>query len=159
MIEAPLFHGTFTLKRVWATPPDRVFGAWSDPLLKAQWFTGPPDRWTLLRRSMDFRVGGQEVLEGRFDESGMVTLYEARFHAIEPARRLVYVYDLHLSGRFHSVTLSSLELEAEGAGTRVSYTEQIVFLDGKDGTADRRQGTEHQFGMIEASLRASGAIR
>ena len=38
-------------------------------------------------------------------------------------------------GGFHSVTLSSLELEAEGDGTRVSYTEQIVFLDGKDGTA------------------------
>ena len=39
-------------------------------------------------------------------------------------------------GGFHSVTLSSLELEAEGDGTRDSYTEQIVFLDGKDGTAD-----------------------
>ncbi len=107
MTAAPFFHGTFTLKRVWAAPSHRVFGAWCDPEPKAQWFTGPPERWTLLRRSMDFRVGGQEVLEGRFLESGTVTLFEARFHVIEPARRLVYTYDLHHSGRFHSVTLSS----------------------------------------------------
>lgn len=54
MTESPFFHGTFTLSRVWAARPDRVFAAWSDPDLKAQWFTGPAERWTLLRRSMDF---------------------------------------------------------------------------------------------------------
>lgn len=157
MTTVPFFHGTFTLKRVWTAPPGRVFGAWSDPHLKARWFTGPPERWTLLRRSMDFRVGGLEVLEGHFDESGTVTLFEARYHVIEPARRLVYTYDLHHSGRFHSVTLSSLELETEGDGTRVSYTEQIVFLDGKDGTSDRRHGTGLQFDMIETALQFNGA--
>jgi uncharacterized protein YndB with AHSA1/START domain len=159
MKEVPFFHGTFTLKRVWSASPEKVFAAWSDPEVKARWFTGPEDRWTLLRRSMEFRVGGEEVLEGRFEESGLVTLYEARFHAIEPARRLVYAYDLHLSGRFHSVTLSSLELGAEGTGTRLSYTEQIVFLDGKDGTDDRRHGTEFQFEMIEATLGLTGAAQ
>jgi len=158
MTKACLFHGTFTLNRVWAASPERVFAAWSNPELKAQWFTGPPQQWTLLRRSLDFRVGGTEVLEGRFNESGMVTLFEARIHAVEPARRLVYAYDLHLSGNFHSVTLSSLELEPQGDGTRVSYTEQIVFLDGKDGTADRVRGTELQYNAIEAALRANGAI-
>ncbi|OHV77918.1 SRPBCC family protein [Ensifer sp. LCM 4579] len=159
MTAAPFFYGTFTLKRVWATPPERVFGAWSDPHLKAQWFTGPPERWTLLRRSMDFRVGGLEVLEGRFNESGTVTLFEARYHVIEPARRLVYAYDLYHSAHFHSVTLSSLELEAQGDGTHVSYTEQIVFLDGKDGTADRRHGTGIQFDMIETTLQFNGATQ
>jgi uncharacterized protein YndB with AHSA1/START domain len=159
MTETPLFHGTFTLNRVWAASPERVFGAWADPLVKAQWFTGPPDRWTLVRRSMDFRVGGQEVLEGRFNESGMATLFEARFHVIEAGRKLVYDYDLYHSGRFHSVTLSSLVLEPQGDGTRVSYTEQIVFLDGKDGTADRRHGTGLQFDAIETTLRANGAMQ
>src|SRR5262249_41621658 len=130
----------------------------SDPQLKAQWFAGPPERWTPMRRSLDFRVGGTEVLEGRFEESGLVTRYEARFHLIEPARRLVYIYDLYHAGHFHSVTLSSLELAAQGQGTRVSYTEQIVFLDGKEGTADRRHGTEFQFGMIETTLRAAGIL-
>jgi uncharacterized protein YndB with AHSA1/START domain len=154
LTQTPFFHGTFTLNRVWAAKPEQVFRAWSEPALKAQWFTGPEDRWTLIRRSMDFRVGGTELLEGKFTESGMVTFFEARFHVIEPARRLVYAYDLHHSGRFHSVTLSSLELEPEGEKTRVSYTEQIVFLDGKDGTEPRRQGTTFQFETIEKTLRS-----
>jgi len=152
MTITPIFHGTFTLTRIWSAPPSRVFGAWSDPKIKAKWFRGPPDRWTELRRSIDFRPGGSEVLEGRFSESGKVSLFEARFHFIEQDRKLVYSYDLHLNGAFHSVTLSSLILEPEGGSTRVSYTEQIVFLDGRDGTADRQHGTELQFATIETVL-------
>ena len=159
MTDDRFYHGTFALKRLWAASPARVFGAWSDPQIKAQWFTGPAEKWTLLRRSMDFRVGGQEVLQGRFNESGLETLFEARFHVIEPEKRLVYAYDLHHSGRFHSVTLSSLELDAEADKTRVSYTEQIVFLDGKDGTEDRRHGTGIQFDMIENTLQSLGILQ
>jgi uncharacterized protein YndB with AHSA1/START domain len=151
MTTPPFAHGTFTIERKWAAPPSRVFNAWADPALKAQWFTGPP-RWTALRRSLDFRTGGLEVLEGRFSDSGSTTLYEARFHLIEPDRRLVYVYDLHHGGSFHSVTLASLFLEPVERGTRSVYTEQIVFLDGRDGTADRRHGTELQHAAIERIL-------
>lgn len=64
----------------------------------------------------------------------------------------MYDYDLHHGGNFHSVTLSSLTLEPEGRSTRVSYTEQIVFLDGKDGTASREHGTALQFAEIEKAI-------
>lgn len=64
MTVTPFCHSSFTLKRTWKTSPAHVFRAWSDPALKAQWFTGPKDRWTLTRRSIDFREGGMEVLEG-----------------------------------------------------------------------------------------------
>ena len=142
-------HGTFTLRRSWAASPARVFSAWADPQIKAQWFTGPPDEWTLIRRSLDFRSGGAEVLEGSFSKSGMVSLYEARFHLIEQDRRLVYAYDMHLNGSFHSVTLSSLTLQSEGRKTQVLYTEQIVFIDGQDGTESREHGTARLFEQIE----------
>lgn len=148
-------HGSFTIERTFTASPSRAFSAWADPAVKAQWFIGPPG-WTLLKRSLDFRVGGLEVLEGRFS-SGSTTLYEARFHLIEPDHRLVYMYDLHHSDRFHSVTLSSLFLESAGSGTRMLYTEQIVFLDGRDGTADRRHGTELQHTAIEKVLTAGAA--
>lgn len=105
---------------------------------------------------MDFRVGGFEVAEGRFNESGMTTLYEARYHVIEPDRRLVYVYDLHLSGKLHSVTLSGLDLEPDGDRTLVSYSEQMVFLDGQDGVEMRRGGTEWHFKTIEDMLIQKG---
>jgi len=103
MTVTPFCHGTFTLKRTWATSPAHVYRAWSDPELKAQWFTGPKDLWTMTRRSIDFREGGTEILEGRFNESGSTGLYEARFHLIEPDQRIIYDYDLHHGGRFHSV--------------------------------------------------------
>lgn len=150
--DAGYFHGSFTLKRSWKTTPSRVFAAWADLEIKAQWFPGLDDGWDLLRRELDFRRGGTEVLEGRFHASGMTALYEARFHIIEPDRRLVYDYDLHHDERFHSVTLSSLLVEPAGEMTHVAYTEQIVFLDGRDGTESRRHGTEIQWAVLEAVL-------
>ncbi len=151
MTVTPFCHGTFTLRRTWAAPASRVFRAWSDPELKARWFTGPKDRWTLTKRSIDFRQGGIEVLEGRFQD-GNTTGYTARFHLIEPDQRIIYAYDLHHSGRFHSVTLSSLFLQGEAGRTHVSYTEQIVFIDGRDGTGDRQHGTELMFAAIANTL-------
>ena len=142
-------HGTFTLNRHWKAQPARVFRAWSTPELKAQWFTGPPERWTLIERALDFTVGGTEILHGRFNETGNTTLFQARFHLIEPDQRLVYSYDLHLAGVFHSITLASLTLTPEGDGTAVAYTEQIVFVDGTDGTESRRHGTSLQYDLIE----------
>jgi uncharacterized protein YndB with AHSA1/START domain len=146
------FHGTFTLTRTWNTTPARVFAAWSDVEIKAQWFPGLDDGWSLVRRELDFRPGGREVLEGRIHAVDKTALYEARFHLIETDRRLIYAYDLHHDDIFHSVTLSSLLITPDGARTRVSYTEQIVFLDGRDGTAGRKHGTEIQWAVLERVL-------
>src|SRR5262245_34392651 len=148
MNPTPFFHGTFTLRRAWKATPALIFSAWSDPKIKEQWFGCPSSEWKSLRRSIDFRVGGSEIAEGLFFKSGMKTLYEARYHLIEHERRLAYIYDLHLSDTFHSVTFSSLLLQPDKDITHVSYTEQIVFLDGRDGTALRKDGTEYQFSMI-----------
>jgi uncharacterized protein YndB with AHSA1/START domain len=145
----PVFHDTFTLNRSWAATPSRVFSAWSDLPLKRQWFAPPPGRWTEIRRTIEFHRGGREIHEGRFNDSGMTTLYEGRFHLIEDNARLVFSYDLHLSDTFHSVTLATLVLMPKGARTDVTYTEQIAFLDGNDGTAQRKEGTEFGFDRIE----------
>ena len=155
----PVCHGTFTLNRSWAAPPSRVFQAWADPNLKRQWFGPPPGEWTESRRTMEFRPGGLEIHEGKLTTSGVTTLYEGRFHLIEENQRLIFAYDLHLSGRFHSVTLASLVLEANGARTDVSYTEQVMYLDGADGTAQRRHGTEYLFEKIEKLMTTGDGAR
>jgi len=79
-----------------------------------------PGEWMEVRRTIEFRPGGLEIHEGKFKTSGMTTLYEGRFHLIEENQRLIFAYDLHLSGRFHSVTLASLVLQANGARADVS---------------------------------------
>ncbi|MEE2692795.1 MAG: SRPBCC domain-containing protein [Pseudomonadota bacterium] len=150
-------YGTFTLERRWATTPARVFEAWADADIKALWFPGVDEEtMRVVRRDLDLRRGGIEVLEGKFHASGMTAIYEARYHLVEPNRRLVYDYDLHHDDRFHSVTLSSLFIEPDGAHTRVAYTEQIVFLNGEDGTASRRHGTELQWEKLETVMLRAG---
>ena len=51
-------HSSFTIERSYPAAPARVFKAWASAEAKARWFSGPSD-WQVLKREMDFRVGGQ----------------------------------------------------------------------------------------------------
>jgi uncharacterized protein YndB with AHSA1/START domain len=132
-------HGTFTLERVYEASPARVFKAWADPAIKARWFVGPTD-WQLLERVIDFRVGGKERLSGR-KGSGIVSTFDAVYHDIVPEQRIIYCYDMRLDGRHISVSLATVELKPEGAGTRLTMTEQGAFLDDYDDGGSRERGT------------------
>jgi uncharacterized protein YndB with AHSA1/START domain len=153
-------HGSFTIQRTYPAPVARVFEAWADVELKARWFIGPPERWKLLERKLDLRVGGSELLRGELT-SGAVTTFTARYHAIVPDERLVYVYDMHVGDRHLSISLATVELAAApGGGTIMTFTEQAAFLDGEDGTRSREQGTAAHFDRLAAALaepRARGA--
>ena len=131
-------HGTFTLERIYDAAPARVFKAWADPAIKARWFVGPSD-WQLLERSIDFRIGGKERLSGR-KGSGIVSAFDAVYHDIVPDQRLLYCYDMRLDGRHISVSLATVGLKPEGAGTRLTMTEQGVFLDDYDDGGSRERG-------------------
>ncbi len=140
-------HGTFTIDRTFDADCGLVFQAWSDPEVKARWFIGP-ETWSEAERTADFRVGGIEILEGRF-ESGMRTVYTARFHSIVPDRLLVYAYDMHIDGAHLSVSLASVQFTQLVAGTKMTYTEQAVYLDGEDGSASRKNGVTAHFDLLE----------
>lgn len=144
-------HGSFTLERVYDATPARLFRAFADPQAKARWFAGPAG-WQEIHREMDFRVGGQEIAHGRFP-NGMESKFVARYHEIVPNERIVYVYDMHALGGFMSVSLATIEFTAQGSGkTMLRITEQGVFIDGNDGNASRREGTEFLMGQIAANL-------
>lgn len=141
MIHQPIAHGDFSIERTYAAPLAKVFAALSDIELKAKWFIGPGE-WTCVRREITFEVGGSEILQGRFPD-GLETLYVARFHAIEANERIVYVYDMRLNGRHHSLSLATIELAPVDRGTRLVYTEQVAYLDGTagaEGIAARERG-------------------
>ena len=132
-------HGTFTLERVYDAAPARVFKAWADPAIKARWFVGPSD-WQLLERSIDFRIGGKERLSGR-KGSGIVSTFDAVYHDIVPEQRLIKCYDMRLDQVHISASLATIVLTPAGAGTRLTFTEQAVFLDGYDDSGSRERGT------------------
>jgi uncharacterized protein YndB with AHSA1/START domain len=139
MSERSVTHGTFAIERVYDASPVRVFKAWADPAIKARWFVGPSD-WKVLERSIDFRVGGKERLSGR-KGSGVVSTFDAVYHDIVPDQRIIYCYDMRLDDVHISASLATVELVPAGGGTRLTFTEQVVFLDGYDDTGSRERGT------------------
>jgi hypothetical protein len=54
---------------------------------------------------------------------------------------------MHLDDQRISVSLGTLELEPDGDGTRLTYTEQGAYLDGLDTPDQREQGTG---GLLDA---------
>ena len=146
-------HATFHLTRTYPAPTARVWKALTDADAKAKWFAGSPGEWQLLERHMDVRVGGSERLRGRW-KSGLVTTFDAAYLDVIPGERLIYSYVMHLDDRKISVSLATMELRAEGAGTTVAITEQGVFLDGYDDAGSREHGTGLLLDALGAALAA-----
>jgi uncharacterized protein YndB with AHSA1/START domain len=146
-------HAAFHLERTYDATVEQVFKALSDEAAKRKWFSGSDGRWELIERHMDFRVGGRERLQGRW-EGGLVSTFDAVYHDIIPNERVVYTYEMHMDDRKISVSLATLQLRTEGPGrTTLLVTEQGAFLDGYDDAGSREHGTGLLLDALGASLR------
>ncbi len=145
-------HVTFVIERVYDAPPARVFNAWADPAAKARWFAGEGDGWDVAEYTLDFRVGGREVWRGG-QPGGPVHRNDTLYQDIVPGERIIYTYEMHLGDKRISVSVATVELRPEAAGTRLVFTEQGAFLDGFDDPGTREQGTRELLGALDAALR------
>ena len=145
-------HATFHLERTYDVPVPRLWAALTDETAKSRWFTGTAGHWELIERRMDVRPGGRERLKGRW-EGGVVSTFDATYHDVIPGERLVYSYEMHLDDKKISVSLATMQLKAEGAGTTLMVTEQGAFLDGYDDAGSREQGTALLLDAIGESLK------
>lgn len=143
-------HASFTLRREFPVPVERVFAAFADPEAKAQWFVGD-DGWETTELAYDFRVGGKEVNEGVF-HGRTRSRFEATYTDIVEGERIVLTYDMWIDGAHISTSVACYELEAVDAGTRLTHTEHGVHLDGFDDGAMREQGTRGLLDQLEAFL-------
>ncbi len=136
--ERSTVHSTFVIERTYPASPERVFAAWSDQAAKAHWF-GPGEKYA-ESYSLDFREGGREHLSVTAPD-GAVYSFDAVYADIVSARRIVHTYDMHRNDARISVSVATIEFEAVDDGTRLTLTEQGVFLDGLDTPAEREHGT------------------
>ncbi|RWL42562.1 MAG: polyketide cyclase [Mesorhizobium sp.] len=150
MTERSVVHSTFVIERVYPVAPAKVYFALSDAEAKKRWFFDP-DNPMPSRHEMDFRVGGKEVNAG-CPSDGQMHFYNAVYQDIVPNRRIVYSYELLFGEIRVSVSLATIELLAEGSGTRLILTEQGAFFDGIDSPATREHGTGELLDALGTAL-------
>ena len=140
-------HATLTLDRLYPVAPARVFAAWADPETKRRWFAdGDADH------HLDFRVGGREVNHARHNNTDLT--FESFYRDIVPNERIVYSSVLSQDGRPATVSLTTVEIRADGDGTHLVLTEQGAFLDSLEQPDWRQQGTDDWLDALGAELRA-----
>ena len=61
---------------------------------------------------------------------------------------------MHLDGRKISVSQASIEIKADGAGTKLVLTEYGDYLDGYDDAGSREHGTNWLMDMLGNSLKS-----
>ncbi len=134
----PVIHRSFTIERSYPTSAARVFRAHSDPAKKRRWFA-EGEGWEIDEFTLDFRVGGFERTRFRAG-GGAPGRNDTIFLDIVAGERIVFAYALTAGEVRTSAALTTVELAADGGGTRLLLTEQVAFLDGVDGTASRERG-------------------
>jgi uncharacterized protein YndB with AHSA1/START domain len=65
-VEESAVSRELVLVRLIDAPPEKVFRAWTDPVLLKQWFTPKP--WTVASAELDIRPGGTNVIVMRSPE-------------------------------------------------------------------------------------------
>ena len=143
-------HDTFVVERTYAIPVDTVFRAWAEPARKARWFAGSADALG-AGYGLDFRVGGHELWRNG-PPDGPVYTYDSEFRDIVPDQRIVYTYEMHAGEDRISVSVATVEFLPDGGSTRLVLTEQGVFLDGHDTSAQREEGTRSLLESLGAVL-------
>ena len=152
-------HATFFIERRYGAAPARVFAAWSEAQAKRLWFVEGKG-WDIRSYELDFREGGREVSSFRFLDGvkvfGEETIFgnETVYDEIIPNERIIFTYSMSRNGKRFSVSLATVELNADGAGTRLLFTEHAAFFEGADGAQMREQGWRELLNRLDEHLKA-----
>jgi uncharacterized protein YndB with AHSA1/START domain len=138
-IERSQTHATFVIERTYPVPVEAVWHALSDNDARDRWF-GAGSAFDIDDKSHEFRVGGHGTEEGQW-HGGARSRFLSTYTDIVDLQRIVFTYDMWVEGRHLSTSLTTMALEPDGTGTRLTYTEQGVHFDGLDSPEGREEGT------------------
>ena len=83
--------------------------------------------------------------------------YAAQIRDIVVDQRIVYTYEMFADDIRMSVSVATVEFHESGGSTQLVLTEQGVFLDGHDTSAQREEGTRSMLDSLGASLTGNEA--
>ncbi len=152
MSDRSTVHSTFALERTYEAAPARVWQAWTDPAEKRRWF-GPPEP-AKAEHELEFRVGGLERMTVQAPNGAYK--FVARFQDIVEGERFIHTYEMYLDDARISVSVATVVFEAAGDGTKLTMTEQGVFLEDLDTPAAREHGTGELLDTLDGHLRDAG---
>ncbi|MFJ9770407.1 SRPBCC family protein [Kitasatospora sp. NPDC101157] len=140
-IEADPTLPTIRIVREFDAPQERVFRAWIEPQLVAQWLG--PDDLDMKIDDWDGRTGGHYRYSMHRDGQEVAAFYGS-FHEVRPATRLVQTFTFE--GVPDGVSLDTAVFEPVGEGrTRVTVLSVVDSLAARD--AILASGMEH--GVVE----------
>ena len=148
-------HRTFVIERALPGSPAHAFRFWSDHALKRRWTACHPD-WRVLEDRFDFRVGRGERMRWLPPDGNEQAMY-AHYLEIHPVQRIVYAYTMLSAGRSISSSLVTVEFTAAGGRTTMTFTEQAVFGNARDGDI-RETGTGSGFDRLEQAMIAAAEV-
>jgi uncharacterized protein YndB with AHSA1/START domain len=142
-METLTVHDTFVLERSYAATPARVFSFFADPVRKRRWYAEGHGH-EIETFDMVFEIGGVERSRYRMGPStplpGAILASDGAIQDIAPDRRVVIASTMSLGDQRISSSLLTIELVADGAGTKLTCTHQGVFYAGADGPQMRKGG-------------------
>jgi uncharacterized protein YndB with AHSA1/START domain len=159
----PLLLGTETQSIDVEAPTATVWSAFAELEVRDKWFNLPGPHASRSHQ-LDFRIGGEELTTSTFHNFDHEERLEhrARFLDIAPERRITYVYEFRLNTVLRFVGLVTIQLQPDGAGTRVDYTEQYQIFDvAGDGNAERgerRGGTTFFLRRLKFAIEPAATV-
>lgn len=154
MSKGSVTHSTFIIERNYASPPEKVFAAWSDPASKRRWYA-EGERGSVESHTLDFRIGGGEhttSIIGGGPYQGTSLTNDSVYMDIVPNHRIVFAYTMILGEKRISASQATVEFLANGKGTIMAFTEQGAFFEGADGPEMREQGWKSLISQLEKFL-------
>lgn len=146
-------HRSFVIERELPGSLAHAFRFWSDHALKRRWTSCHPT-WTVLDDRLDFRIDGSERTHWRLPD-GAQWFMLAHYLEIAPRERIVYAYAMRIDERPISSSLVTVEFTPRGPKTLMTYTEQAVFGDPRDGDI-RQSGTGIGFDRLIEVMAETG---
>jgi len=153
IIERTQTHATFVVERTYPVAVDAVWHALSDNDARDQWFGGGAE-FDVAENTHDFRTGGRAVEAGQW-HGGPRSRFESTYTDIVDHERIVFTYDMWIDDQHVSTSLTTIAVRPDGDGTRLTYTEQAVHLDGLDSVEGREEGTRGLLDNLGSFLTSS----